>query len=178
MSANTLIFFISGLSSLMCLFVLIRERPFNFKGGGLWFFGRNQFSVCKFASKKNYVSEKWAEQNILLALCALNIIVFIEKNNVATTCREEKNSAALQSEKKCFDSEKNHGPPSPPPPLKLNGSSINTISCRRLGYIAAVLVDVQCEVTPLKLKGKGSSYKLKRLLNKRFNCERTVFDNG
>ena len=36
-------------------------------------------------------------KNILLALCALKIIIFVEKNNVATTCRE-KNSAALRSE--------------------------------------------------------------------------------
>ena len=44
-------------------------------------------------------------------------IVFVEKNNVATTCREN-NSAAQRSKQKLFG--KNHNPP---PPLRLNGYS-------------------------------------------------------
>ena len=46
-----------------------------------------------------FLSLKWAEQNILLAVCALKIVVFVEKNNVETIF---------------FYFDKNH---TPPPPL-------------------------------------------------------------
>ena len=51
--------------------LMIREHPFNLKGGGI-------FSVSTFDG-----------ENILKALNALKTIVFVEKNNVATTCREK-----------------------------------------------------------------------------------------
>ena len=58
-----------------------REHPFNLKGGGgggaMVFMGE-KYSVCKFAFKK-ILTLKWAEKNILLALCALKNIVFVEK---------------------------------------------------------------------------------------------------
>ena len=57
------------------------------EGGGYGFWGEQKF-----------LSANLLEKNILLVLCALKFIVFIEKNKVATTCRE-KNSAALRSEK-------------------------------------------------------------------------------
>ena len=57
----------------------IREQPFNLKGGGgLCFFWEKKNSVGKFDWKKNSVSEM-GRKNILLALCALKMIVFIEK---------------------------------------------------------------------------------------------------
>ena len=54
-------------------FYLIREHPFDLKGGLCFFGGKN-------------VSEM-GRKNILLALCALTNIVFVEKKN---------NSAALR----------------------------------------------------------------------------------
>ena len=58
---------------------MLREYPFNLKGGegAMIFFGEKN-SVCKFALK-TFLSLKWAEKNILLAFCALKIIVFVEK---------------------------------------------------------------------------------------------------
>ena len=72
--------------------------------------------ILRYKSKKNLsanliekkiLSLKWAENNILLALRALKNVVFVEINNVATTCREKKFCCAAKRKKK-FDSEKNH----------------------------------------------------------------------
>ena len=62
--------------------------------------------------EKKILSLKWAEQNILLALCALKNVVFVKKinNNVATNCREKKNLLRCEA-KKIFDSEKTNSPP-------------------------------------------------------------------
>ena len=54
--------------------------------------------------EKKMLSMKRAEKNIMLELCALKNIVFVEK----------KFSAALRSKSFFFDSDKNH---SHPPPL-------------------------------------------------------------
>ena len=81
---------------------IIREHPFNLKWGGYGFFWGKHFCLLE----KKFLSQKWAEKNIMLALCALKIIVFVEKKIML---REKK-----FCEKKYFDSEKNHSPP----PLK------------------------------------------------------------
>ena len=83
-------------------FGYIREHPFNLKGGGELCFFRKKIVLSANFIEKKFLSVKWAEKNILLALCALKNIVFVEKNNVA----KKKNTAALPSEKKYFDSEK------------------------------------------------------------------------
>ena len=63
-------------------------------------FWEKTFSVCKFAWKKICVSEMGRKKIYLLALCALNIIVFKEKNNVETTCREKKILLRCEAKKK------------------------------------------------------------------------------
>ena len=47
-------------------------------GGGYGFFWRKNFLSVNLLEKK-FLSLKWAGQNILFALCALQIIVFVEK---------------------------------------------------------------------------------------------------
>ena len=48
--------------------MLLRERPFNFKGGGGYgFWGEKKFLSANLIEKK-ILSLKWAETNILLAL--------------------------------------------------------------------------------------------------------------
>ena len=59
-----------------------------------------------------FLSLKWAEKNILLALCALQIIVSWKKNNVATTCREQSFCCAAKR-KNIFRLRKKHSPPPP-----------------------------------------------------------------
>ena len=79
-------------------------------------FGGIFFSVCKFDCEKNSVSEMGRKIYILLALCALKILVLQKKNNAATTCREKNILLRCEAKKTKFDSEKTH---SPPPPLPL-----------------------------------------------------------
>ena len=71
--------------------LLIREHPFNWKGG-LWF-----------------LSLKWAEKNILLAICALKNVVFVEKKIM------KKFLLRCEAEKNILTPEKNHS--SSPPAL-------------------------------------------------------------
>ena len=56
---------------------LIREHPFNLKGA-MVFWEKEFNSVCKFDWEKNYVCEM-GRKNILLALCVLKNVVFVEK---------------------------------------------------------------------------------------------------
>ena len=56
----------------------LREHAFNLKVGGAMVFLGKQISVGKFDWKKISVSEM-GRKNILLALCALKNIVFVEK---------------------------------------------------------------------------------------------------
>ena len=57
----------------------IREHPFNLKGeGGYGFFGGKQILSANLI-EKNFLSLKWEEKHILLALCALTNIVFVQK---------------------------------------------------------------------------------------------------
>ena len=63
--------------------------------------------------KKN-LSMKWAEENILLALCALKNIGFEEKKIMSRQFVTKKNSAAPRSEKNILTQKKKH---SSPPPL-------------------------------------------------------------
>ena len=65
---------------------------------------------------------KWEKNNILLAFCALKIIIFVEKNNVATTCYEIKFCCAAKR-KKIFIPKKTIAPP----PFKLNGCSLSLV---------------------------------------------------
>ena len=54
---------------------IIREHPFNLKGGrALWFFWDFCF-VCKFDWKKNSASEMGKNKYSVIALCALKKIV-------------------------------------------------------------------------------------------------------
>ena len=73
-------------------------------------FWGNTFSVGKFDGKKKCPSLTWAEKNILFALWALKSIVFVEKNYVATTCREKNFPFGFEAKNKYFDCEKNHSP--------------------------------------------------------------------
>ena len=62
---------------------VFKKHPFNLKGvceggGGAMVFWGEIFSVGKFNWKK-ILSLKWAENIILLALCALKNIVLVEK---------------------------------------------------------------------------------------------------
>ena len=62
-------------------------------GGGLWFFWGKKFMSTNLIEKKN-LSVKWTEKKILLALCALKNIVFVEKksrDNFLLRCEEKKN---------------------------------------------------------------------------------------
>ena len=102
----------------LCLSV--REHPFILKEGGYGFFAGKKISIGKFDSKTNSVSEM-ARKNILLALCALKKYCFVEKKNVATTCREKNILLLYEAKKNKFDSEKNHS-------FKLNGCSLNICS--------------------------------------------------
>ena len=77
----------SGKTHFVFNLALVREHPFNWKGGGAMVYWGKTFSANLIL--KNILSLKWAETNILLARCSLIIIVFVEK-----TC-QEKNSAAL-----------------------------------------------------------------------------------
>ena len=61
--------------------------------------------------EKKCPSLKWAEKNILLALCALKNIVFVEKNNVATTCREKNFCCAAKRKKYILTPKKTIAPP-------------------------------------------------------------------
>ena len=56
----------------------IREHPFNLKGGGAMFFWGKTFLLANLIEKK-FQSLKWTEKKILLELCALKNIVFVEK---------------------------------------------------------------------------------------------------
>ena len=68
----------------------IREHPFNLKGEGeLCFFWGKQILSANLIEKK-ILSLKWAEKNILLGLCALKNIVFVEKKNLLR-CEAKKN---------------------------------------------------------------------------------------
>ena len=53
---------------------LIRDRPFNFKGG-LWFFGEKKFLSGNLKEKK-FLSVTWAEKKFLSVISALKMIVF------------------------------------------------------------------------------------------------------
>ena len=76
------------------LYVCIRDHPFNVKGVGVWFFGGKFFS------------------DILRALYAFKKLVFVEKNNVTTTCCET-NFCCVANQKTIA-----------PPPFKLNVCSL------------------------------------------------------
>ena len=56
---------------------LVREHPFNLKGGegGLWFFWGKTILSANLIDNK-FLSLKWPEKNIL---CAIKNIVFVEK---------------------------------------------------------------------------------------------------
>ena len=54
---------------LLFLYITLRDHPFNLKGGG--------DSVSKFVGKN--ISDM-SRKNILLGLCAIKYIVFVEKN--------------------------------------------------------------------------------------------------
>ena len=58
---------------------LLREHPFNLKGGGgaMFFWGKKFLSAN--LMEKKILSLTWAEKNILFALWALKNIVFVEK---------------------------------------------------------------------------------------------------
>ena len=76
----------------------------------LGFFGKTIFLSANLI-ERNCLSLKWEENNILLkcsTLCFKNI-VFWEKNNVATSCRE-KHSAAFRSETKMLTPENTIAP--------------------------------------------------------------------
>ena len=66
------------------------------------------------------MSLKWADKNILLALCALKNVVFVEKNNVATSCRKRKILLRCEAKTNILTPKKTIAPP----PLKLNGRSL------------------------------------------------------
>ena len=79
------------------------EHPFNLKGGCVkGFFRERQFLSENLIEEKKIVSEM-GRKNVLLALCALKNIVFLEeKNNVATTCCKKKILPRCEA-KKIFD---------------------------------------------------------------------------
>ena len=80
----------------------------------LWvFLGKNFLSANLIENKFLYL--KWAEKNILLALCALKNIVFVEQNNVATTCPAAKRKKNNLTPKKTIA----------PSPFKLNDCSLS-----------------------------------------------------
>ena len=95
--------------------IRIWEHPFKLKGGGgwLWFFLGKKISVRKFDWKKMSVSEM-GRKNILLALCALKMIVFVEeKNNVATIFRKSKILLRCDAKKNILTLKKTIGPLTP-----------------------------------------------------------------
>ena len=52
------------------------KHPFNLKGGGLWFVGKNNFLSAN--DGKNLFVSDMGRKNILKALFALKNIVFVE----------------------------------------------------------------------------------------------------
>ena len=63
------------------------------------FWGEKNFLSANLMGKK-ILSLTWAETNIMFALWALKNIVFVEKNNVATTCLEKKIPLSFEANKK------------------------------------------------------------------------------
>ena len=83
----------------------VREHPFNLNG---FFWGT--FFCLQIWLKNKFLSLKSAEKNIMLALCALKNIVFVENKE----CQLSRKKVLLRCEAKTkyFDSEHR-----PPPPL-------------------------------------------------------------
>ena len=86
----------------------------------MFIFGK-PISVGKFALKNNFVSEMGRKKYSVSTLCLKNCY-FCRTKIMSRQVVEKKNSAALGSEKKYFDSDNNHSPP-----FKLNGCSLSFI---------------------------------------------------
>ena len=98
--------------------LVLREHPFNLKGWWRWgamvFWGKI-ISVQK--SDRIFFVCLWHGQN--------KNIVFVEKNNVVTTCCENKFPLRLDPKKQIWLRKKYTHPP-PRSTIKLNGWSLNT----------------------------------------------------
>ena len=90
---------------------MLREHPFNLKGGGgLWFFGGEKFLLANLIEKKNSVSEMGRKKYSVSTLCLKNCCFCRKIHNVATRIFWLRN------------------PPPPPQPFKLNRCSISKLN--------------------------------------------------